>query len=308
MENKPSAELGQIGTVPPFREVAGEQSVSVTEFKVATVQVAHLPFTWWPWKTLALAVPLMALASTLIFALNDRLPDDGALAVFFSVIGAGNAYMLAMANGSLGRSMLAIPIGVAAGFLSVELFSSGMALLTGGILLGIFLLLYFLTRVENAILSSPQFWALISVVVLPFVVLLILYFMPGLDYLVRQFLCREIIERLTLLGALFCFVFVNLSVCAAMTYSLEIVDPYGVLFGSGCACVHGLCAACLSYALVFFVFGLLLAPLGLSIPLRLALCQCLALGFSSLVFNYVFMRRAFVHIERTVDQHDKRNS
>lgn len=79
-------------------------------------------FTLWPWAAMALGVPAMAAAATLLGAAQAQEPQD-LLTVFFGVLAAGNAYVFALAVGDFGRSVLAIPTGAVAGFLAVRIFA-----------------------------------------------------------------------------------------------------------------------------------------------------------------------------------------
>lgn len=58
------------------------------------------------------------------------------MTVFFSVLGAGNAYLFAIAIGDLGKTVLAVPAGGFAGFLAVQIFSHPPATVIYLILLG----------------------------------------------------------------------------------------------------------------------------------------------------------------------------
>jgi hypothetical protein len=78
-------------------------------------------FTWWPLKALALAVPVLSAA--LSFACSANSPHQP-IPLFFCLLGAGNGYLIGIAIGDLGRSMIAIPLGALAGyFLSFALVS-----------------------------------------------------------------------------------------------------------------------------------------------------------------------------------------
>lgn len=79
-------------------------------------------YTWWPWRFLALSAPILALGGAALAASEHR-PRAEVLAVFFSVLAAANGYLFAMAVGDFGRSITAIPIGAAAGYAAVFLFS-----------------------------------------------------------------------------------------------------------------------------------------------------------------------------------------
>ncbi|MGD0090554.1 MAG: hypothetical protein ABSE73_11595 [Planctomycetota bacterium] len=79
-------------------------------------------FTLWPWGTLAVAVPAMALVTAFIAAQQSQQLED-VFTVFFGVLAAANAYLFAMGIGDFGRSIIAIPCGAVAGFLAVRIFA-----------------------------------------------------------------------------------------------------------------------------------------------------------------------------------------
>ena len=82
-------------------------------------------YTWWPWRFLALSVPVLALGGAALAA-NENHPKDEVLAIFFSVIAAANGYLFAMAVGDFGRSIAAIPIGALSGYAAVYIFGHPM--------------------------------------------------------------------------------------------------------------------------------------------------------------------------------------
>jgi len=83
-------------------------------------------FTFWPWKILSVCVPVMALVGAVLFRRDHsaNMPfaryyygvEVESIAVFFSLLGAGNGYMMAVATGDLGRSVLSIPFGAISGY------------------------------------------------------------------------------------------------------------------------------------------------------------------------------------------------
>jgi hypothetical protein len=78
-------------------------------------------FTLWPWKLLALVVPLVAVGAGFA-ALREPTFDKQYLSVVvLGVLSAGNAYILAIASGSLARLAVAVPVGAAMGFLPLLL-------------------------------------------------------------------------------------------------------------------------------------------------------------------------------------------
>lgn len=79
-------------------------------------------YTWWPWRLLALSVPVIALGGAVLADQEHRGHED-TFAIFFSVIAAANGYLFAMAIGDFGRSIVAIPLGAFAGYAAVSMFS-----------------------------------------------------------------------------------------------------------------------------------------------------------------------------------------
>jgi len=104
-------------------------------------RVKRPEFSWWPYRAVALSVPVLALGAAVgsTFASN-RVGDEQTLEVmtiFFAVLGAGNAYLFAIAIGDLGKTVLAVPAGGFAGFLAVQIFGHPPATVIYLVLLGI---------------------------------------------------------------------------------------------------------------------------------------------------------------------------
>ena len=76
-------------------------------------------FKRWPWGVLAMAAPAVAGFAALVYTLNDptsqHLPADERIwmagTVFFGILGAANGYLIGIAIGDLGRSVVALPLG-----------------------------------------------------------------------------------------------------------------------------------------------------------------------------------------------------
>src|SRR4051812_23988189 len=79
----------------------------------------HPNFTLWPWGLMSLAAPLMAVAAALGYANSPQADPTLTMAVLLSALGAGNAYVIAIAGGSLSTAMLAVPVGAMTGFCAV---------------------------------------------------------------------------------------------------------------------------------------------------------------------------------------------
>lgn len=88
--------------------------------------MARPRFTWWPWRTLSLAVPLFSVAAAFSVALAEvELPERSseqlAALVGLTIFGAGNGLLLGAAIGDFGRSILAMLVGAAAALLLAPL-------------------------------------------------------------------------------------------------------------------------------------------------------------------------------------------
>jgi hypothetical protein len=76
-------------------------------------------FTWWPWRVLALLTPAVATMGAAFFSSSHENMHTHVAAVLLSLLGAGNAYILAIASGRLDSAVVAIPCGAVAGFISI---------------------------------------------------------------------------------------------------------------------------------------------------------------------------------------------
>jgi len=85
--------------------------------------MAQPAFSWWPFRILALAVPVIAAVSGAIAAENSNARDHEIFLIYFSVLGAGNGYVMSMAVGDFGRSVTAIPVGAASAWLAFSVLS-----------------------------------------------------------------------------------------------------------------------------------------------------------------------------------------
>ncbi len=90
-------------------------------------------FRRWPWGALAMAIPLIAGVATMAAFNNGAEMDQPgelfrAAKLFFIVLCAGNGYLMTVAIGDLGRSVLAVPVGALAGLASIYAADSSAAL------------------------------------------------------------------------------------------------------------------------------------------------------------------------------------
>jgi hypothetical protein len=91
--------------------------------------VKNVPFTLWPWKMFAVLVPLLATGAGVAVALEPGCDKQLVAPAVLGLLGSGNAYIIAVASGNLGRTMLAIPVGVTAGFLPLVILEQPVALI-----------------------------------------------------------------------------------------------------------------------------------------------------------------------------------
>ena len=90
-------------------------------------------YTWWPWRTLALAVPVVSVGAA-FFAILTEVKKPGssteqmALLAGLTIFGAGNRFLLGAAIGDFGRSILAMLAGATAAFL-VAPYADGLGIL-----------------------------------------------------------------------------------------------------------------------------------------------------------------------------------
>jgi hypothetical protein len=100
--------------------------------------MAQPRFTLWPWGVLSLAVPAAAaIAGFELFASGvstDQPPLELSCLVALTIFGAGEGFLLGIAIGDLGRSIVAMLVGAAAAFLSVKLLG-GRAVVLGPVLI-----------------------------------------------------------------------------------------------------------------------------------------------------------------------------
>lgn len=88
-----------------------------TEATLAPKAAASQPvFTWWPWRALALAVPLVAVLGGYAAQASESAPPGWdkmkvTLLTAYTIYGAGTGFLLGAAIGDFGRSMLAMIAG-----------------------------------------------------------------------------------------------------------------------------------------------------------------------------------------------------
>ncbi|MBI3832645.1 MAG: hypothetical protein HY291_24195 [Planctomycetes bacterium] len=92
-------------------------------------------YAWWPWRAVALAVPVAAaLSGYAVVATESQVPDLSRAQLValtsFTVYGAGNGFLLGAAIGDFGRSILAMVMGALAALLLLPLYD-GVGLVLG---------------------------------------------------------------------------------------------------------------------------------------------------------------------------------
>jgi len=82
-------------------------------------------FSWWPYRTMALLIPLVALGSgeLIAFAGVRSMTNLYPIQIILSVFGAGTGYLLGLMRGDFGRTILAMLAGAVAGFVVPLVFS-----------------------------------------------------------------------------------------------------------------------------------------------------------------------------------------
>lgn len=219
------------------------------------------------------AVPIMALTAALI-AGTHKASDEETFAIFFSVIAAGNAYLFAMAIGEFSRSVIAIPIGAAAGFVAVQIFSYAAANLTFLILLCIF--------VFGSMLSRNTSMA-------PGCLLLVLVFL-GVNAVMN------VSRKEPSLSALGGYPFVCMTIAASMPLERSFSGVFRAGISGGCAALYGM----LFGGLAGIVGGVILSSLfsgGLSRRGEMISVVAL-LGLSAMVTNYFCVKGIFTAVHR----------
>ena len=95
--------------------------------------MARPRYTWWPWRTLALAVPVVSFGAAVFASLagveaSERSTEKLTLLVGLTIFGAGNGFLLGAAIGDFGRSILAMIAGAAAALLAAP-YAVGLGIL-----------------------------------------------------------------------------------------------------------------------------------------------------------------------------------
>ena len=232
-------------------------------------------FTWWPWKLLALAVPVMA-SIGLGMALAQA-PDDvwKEQLVFWGVLSAGNGYLMAIANGDFGRSALAVPIGVLTSYL-------GCLLLTQPWVACVYLLLVLVI----VGLAGP--WSKIVCLLLCIIAAPLLFYLKS---------------YLTPIGwlNLTCYPFVCGCIAASMPVEATVRSVFSALAAGTSAAVTGMVAATAGFA-VGNILVLILEMFMNTAPydqLPLAVRIPAMAGPAAMAANYVCLGQLFKALERT---------
>ena len=105
-------------------------------------------FTRWPWGVLAMLAPAVAALAAVLHYYNElpiaALTADERLwrsgSVFFGVLGAANGYLIGIAIGDLGRSVLAVPLGAVMAIGATQILLNQVGTVAVIIIFGVILL------------------------------------------------------------------------------------------------------------------------------------------------------------------------
>lgn len=229
-------------------------------------------FTWWPWKLLTLAVPVMA-SFGLGMALTQA-PDDvwKAQLAFWGVLSAGNGYLMAIANGDFGRSALAVPMGVMTSYLGCLLLAQPWVACA-----------YLMLVLVIVGLAGP--WGKIVCL------LLCIIAAPLLFYLTSYLTPNEWL-------ALTCYPFVCGCISASMPVETTVRSVFEALAAGTSAAVIGMVAALAGFAAGNILVLILEMYMGAA-PLPLAVRLAVMAGPAAMAANYVCIGQLFKGLERT---------
>ncbi len=242
-------------------------------------------FTLWPWRVLALVVPAVAVVAGVACA-TDRQANPAYIApAVLGVLGAGNAYILAIASGNLGRTVMAVPVGVIAGFLPLLVVAVPAALTVYVFIL----LLWGLGVAVEKMMRSSMAWGLLGT---PIVLLL-----GGVLLLIALAGALRRTGDPAILAPL-CFPFECACIVPCMTANTRYRGSAEAFCDSITASVKGLFAMIAIMTPLLIVFSILRVPHNDVAEMMLAI---LAL----MICNYFFMKNFFSAIVRDMPEHAK---
>jgi hypothetical protein len=123
----------------------------------------ELRFTWWPWKMLTIAIPLFAIGAALL-GLRERHHDVEPNFIFFTILAAGNGFLLGSAIGDLRRTLIAVFMGAIVAATSLQLFAlTGSRMIIFGLMCLAAMVFILVARNKNFFLSLVQCIALIYI-------------------------------------------------------------------------------------------------------------------------------------------------
>ncbi len=209
-------------------------------------------FSRWPWGALAVGAPIVAGVAAAAhyqgelarpFPADERIWRSGG--VFFGVLGAANGYLIGIAIGDLGRSVLAVPLGAAMAYGATQLLQNQIGAAVVIILFGIIML--------NAISNGVKILSGCAVTMLLMVILM--------TVVVQDSTTGGRSAHLVVAYPLICSV-----ITASMPLELSLLGVFGAFLVGARASLYGMIAGVVGYCLGMTFLKLLntLVPGGIS--------------------------------------------
>jgi hypothetical protein len=213
----------------------------------------QITFSWWPWKVLALTVPVVA-AGAGIFVASQRNYDESQLVIItLGVLSAGNAYILALANGRLSRLVLAVPLGAVTGFLPMLLAFSRYVYVPFLVLLGVWSVVFVIGGCLRGWVSGEGSWFMTIKTELGYFV-----FMPLLIcwlYFVGEMVVHQTYRQDLFGMAILSFPCVNGILAVCINARGEVIDVILAFASALAPSLRGMLAGCVVFFGLYFVFG-----------------------------------------------------
>jgi hypothetical protein len=241
----------------------------------------HPEFTWWPYRTLAILIPLIAAgAASMAAELEHNFTSEEytlrIITVFYAILGAGNAYLFAMAIGDFGKSVFAIPVGAFAGMLAVQILSYGFGA-------GIYIAFLLLTVIRSLTVGTTR----------PVVGC----FLIGALVLGGFGISFNLANHSPFFSALLGYPFVCGAVAACMPCDWTRAGVYSALLAGTLNAVQGMAMALGLYLLVSFTLGIAVALIQSGFVLAAFSILMGGLGFGSI--NYFCVQSLFHSVYRS---------
>lgn len=240
-------------------------------------------FKFWPWGVLALIVPIVALVAAVFFRQTRQAAELEVLCVFLSLLGAGNAYVLAIATGSFARTIIAIPVGAAAGYLAPLMLASPWVM-------GVYLLL-----VMAALIGLTEEAFGLGIVMLLVGSIFCFLLMSGLVFVFAWACASVFVERdrfVHAVGAFLCYPFIWACIAASMPEKRSIGGVVTPILSGLQAGICGLMAGILATFMSVFLSR---DPIGIGI----------VIGLVALAANYAAFTRLFSAARRVTEEKAK---